>query len=52
MLGFTNADGDNLVLFSLHVQQAFVIVMIAPAETMPAHVENFHTVLDGLQLYE
>ncbi len=52
IVGFTNADGDNLVLFCVHQQQAYVIVMIAPAETMPEHAEFFHKVLAGLQLYE
>ncbi len=49
---FTNADGDNLVLFCLYKQQAHVIVMVAPAQTLPTHAKLFHEVLAGLQLYE
>ncbi len=52
MVGFTNADGDNLVLFCVYKQQAYVVVMVAPAETMPECTELFHEVLGGLQLYE
>ncbi len=52
MLGFTNADGDNLVIFCLHKQRAYVIAMVAPSESMPEHVGSFHEVLKGMQMYE
>jgi len=52
MLGFTNADGDNLVIFCVHKQRAYVIAMVAPSETMPEHLATFHEVLQGMQMYE
>ena len=52
MLGFTNADGDNLVIFCVHKQRAYVIAMVAPSESMSEHVASFHEVLKGMEMYE
>lgn len=52
VIGFTNDDGDNLVVFCLHRQQVYAIAMVAPADTMAQHLELFHGVLAGLQLFE
>ncbi|NLJ36358.1 MAG: hypothetical protein GX358_09075 [candidate division WS1 bacterium] len=50
--GLTNDEGDNLLVFCLNEQEAFVIVMVAPANTMAQHLDLFHGVLGGLQFFE
>lgn len=52
MLGFTNEDGDNLVIMFVHKQTGYVIVSIAPEEQMPRCWKIFYDVLRGFQLYE
>jgi hypothetical protein len=51
-VGFTNDDGDNLMVFCLHNAIAYVIVLVSPANTMHQHLSLFHEVLGGLQFYE
>jgi hypothetical protein len=50
--GLTNDEGDNLLVFCLNEQEAFVIVMVAPVHTMAQHLDLFHGVLGGLQFFE
>lgn len=52
MVGFTNEDGDNLVIMFVHDGTGYVIVSLAPEAKMPQCWQIFHDVLRGFQLYE
>lgn len=52
MLGFTNEDGDNLVIMFMHKDNGFVVVSVAPATRMPDCWQTFFNVLQGFQLYK
>lgn len=52
IIGFTNGDGDNLVLFCIYKQAAHIIVMVAPSATMPQYINTFYSVVAQMQLYE
>ncbi|MFP3903686.1 MAG: hypothetical protein ACLFWB_05525 [Armatimonadota bacterium] len=52
MLGFTNEDGDNLVMMFMHKDKGIVVVSVAPKTRMPDCWRTFYDVLQGFQLYE